>query len=89
MALWKLTPIDPVDANWQASSHRDLTIVRAADERTARELAQKAFGVKTRFTPGEGVKAPPWLREELVSAERLHDARWDEDGPAEVLEPSV
>lgn len=89
MALWKLTPVDPADANWQASSHRELAIVRADNERAARELAQKAFGVKTRFTPGAGVTAPPWLREELVTAERIHDARWDENGAPEMLEPSV
>ena len=89
MALWKLTPIDPLDPNWEASSHRTAAIVRAPDEAAARQAAQHAFGVKVGFKPGAGVKAPPWTRDNLVAAERIEDDRFDPDGPTEVLEPSV
>lgn len=88
MPLWKLTPIDLMDPCWEASSHRAMTVVRAADEDAAREVAQKAFGVKTGFKPGAGIKAPPWRRPSLVSAVRVEDARYDPEGPAAVLEPS-
>jgi hypothetical protein len=88
MPLWRLQPLDLTDPSWEASSHRGPVIVRATDERAAREEAQRAFGVKTRFAPGEGVKAPPWKRASLVSAERVKDERYEEEGPTEVLEPS-
>lgn len=88
MTIWKLTPLDLKDPNWVASSHRALAIVRAPNEADAREAAQAAFGVKTGFQPGHGVTAPPWLRDSLVKAEKLHDSRYDPEGPTEVLEPS-
>lgn len=88
MPVWKLIPIDPSDPNWQASSHRGVAIVRAPNEEAARDTAQAAFGVKVRFPPGEGVKAPPWRRAALVRAERIKDPRFDATGPPEVLEPA-
>jgi hypothetical protein len=88
MPLWKLQPLDLSDPNWEASSHRGVAIVRAPDEETAREEVERAFGVKTRFSPGGGVKAPPWKRASLVLAARIRHQRYEEDGPTEVLEPS-
>lgn len=89
MPLWKLTPVDLTDPHWEASSHRAMAIVRAPDEQTARDIAQQAFGVKTRFEPGHGVKAPPWRRTSLVKAEEVDDARYEADGPTEILEPTI
>lgn len=88
MAIWKLTPLDLKDPNWQASSHRAMAVVRARDEEEARAVAQAAFGVKTDFKPGHGVTAPPWLRPSLVKAERIEDGPYEPEGPAEVLEPT-
>jgi hypothetical protein len=88
MPLWKLQPLDLSDPSWEASSHRGLVIVRAPDEEEARDVAQRAFGVKTRFSPGAGVQAPPWKRAALVSAERTRDERYEEKGPTEILQPS-
>ena len=87
MPIWELTPIDPLDPNWEASSHQGRVIVRALDEAAARDQAETAFGVKTRFPPGAGVKAPPWKRPALVRAEIIRDARYEEDGPAGILFP--
>jgi hypothetical protein len=88
MPIWKLTPLDPRDPSWQASSHRAMAIVRAPDEEAARDAAEKAFGVRTGFTPGGGIKAPPWKRASLVNAERIKDDRYEPEGPTEVLEPT-
>ena len=88
MALWKLTPIDLLDPNWVASSHRSAAVVRAPSETAARQAAQAAFGVKAGFKPGSGVKVPPWTRDALVKAERIEDDRYDPAGPTEVLQPS-
>jgi hypothetical protein len=88
MAIWKLTPVDLADACWDSSSHRGIALVRAASEAKARELAEKAFGVKTRFPPGGGIKPPPWLRASHVRAERVDDPMYDPEGPPEVLRPA-
>jgi hypothetical protein len=86
--LWRLKPIDLSDPNWEASSHKGAVIVRASNEEAARQVADKAFAIKTRFPPGHGVIAPPWLRPALVSAERISDPRFSSEGPDVVLEPS-
>lgn len=63
--------------------------MRAESEDLARETAEKAFGVKTRFPPGRGVAVPPWLRPETVHAELTDDPRYEADGPPEVLFPEL
>ena len=88
MPLFKLSPADSTDPNWQASSHRAAAIVRARDESAARAIAAEAFDVSTGFQPGRGIRVPPWRREELVHVERIDDPRWEADGPDEVLYPS-
>ncbi len=88
MPVWKLTPVNLNDPNWQASSHRDIVIIRARDEEAARKLAQKAFGLKTDFPAGGGIKAPPWTRADVVKAERIKRTFYEDNGPDEVLHPS-
>jgi hypothetical protein len=88
MPIWKLSPIDLLDPNWEASSHRSVTIVRAPDEAAARAAAAEAFDVTTRFPPGAGMRVPPWTRATLVSAEQITDQRYDPEGPVQVLDPA-
>ncbi len=88
MPIYSLTPLDVDHPNWVASSHRGRATVRAANEHEARAVAAQAFDVKTGFRPGEGVHYPPWTRPTLVKAERVNDPRFEDEGPAEVLEPS-
>lgn len=88
MTLWKLTPIDLLDPNWEASSHRGMAIVRAPNEAAARAAAANAFDVVTRFPPGTPVRVPPWTRATLVSAQKIDDPRYDARGPTQVLEPT-
>ena len=87
MAIWQLSPVDLSDPNWEASSHRGPAIVRAPDEKTAREVAQTAFGVKTMFKRHPRLVAP-WTRAELVYASHIEDERFDPEGPSGVLVPS-
>ena len=88
MPVWKLTPIDLDDSNWEASSFRGAAVVRARTEAAARRAAAAAFDVSTRFPAGRGVRFPPWGSPELVKAERLEDPRYEAKGPTEVLDPS-
>lgn len=89
MQIWKLTPLDLTDTNWEASSHREVAIVRARDEAAARAIAAKAFDVVTRFPPGKGLRTPPWKRASLVKVEQIEDPRYDRQGPPQVLEPPL
>jgi len=89
MRVWKLTPIDLTDDNWEASSHRNVAIVRARDEKAARAIAAQAFDVAVRFPPGKGVRTPPWTRSTLVKVEAIEDPRYDRRGSPQVLEPSL
>jgi hypothetical protein len=87
MQVWKLTPVDLSDPNWNASSHRGLVIVRAQSESAARALAAKAFDTAIRFPPHATIVVPPWTRASCVKAERITDKRYPSRGPAEILEP--
>jgi osmotically-inducible protein OsmY len=87
MPIWQLAPVDLSDPNWEASSHRGTAIVRAPDEKTAREVAQAAFGVATRFRHHPRL-VPPWMRAELVYASHIEDHRFDPEGASGVLVPS-
>jgi hypothetical protein len=89
MPLWKLTPTDLDAPNWRNSSHRGLAIVRAPNEAAAREVAAGAFNLPTHFRPGGGPQFPPWTSSELVRTERIEDARYDAEGPAMLLYPSL
>jgi hypothetical protein len=88
MFIWKLVPNDLDDPSWQGSSHRGPVVVRAPDEERAREEAQKAFGVPTRFPPGSAYALAVWKRRELVAAEVVPPGRFDPEGPIALLEPS-
>ena len=89
MPIWKLTPIDLDDPNWETSSHRRLIIVRAPNEVSARKAAEEAFGVQTRFPAGKGMRVPPRTRSELVRAEIIDSPIFSAEGPTEVLQPSL
>ena len=88
MPICRLTPIDLEDPNWEASSHRGWVVVRAPSEASAREAAEEAFGVPTRFSPGKAMRVPPWMRSELVHAEVIDSPIYSAEGTTEVLEPS-
>ena len=75
MPVWKLTPTDLSDPNWEASSHRGMAVVRAPDEAAARAAAAEAFDVPTRSPT-------------LVKVERIGDARYEAEGPTEILDPT-
>lgn len=62
--------------------------MRAQSEAVARATAAKAFDVKTGFRPGTGQVISPWMRPAPVKAEAVDDKRYDDKGPAAVLQPT-
>ena len=88
MPIWRLVPTDPTDPNWIASSHGGPVVVRASDEASAREAAASALDVSVRFTPGTGVRVPPWTRPQCVRAETVDNSIYAPEGLTEILDPS-
>ncbi len=89
MPLWRLEPLDRDDPNWEASTFREVVIVRARDNRIARLLASRAFGIATEHRPGEAVKIVPWDYSGLVSCEQVQATDdYAEEGDQEVVYPA-
>ena len=88
MPVYCLTPTNPNDANWRASTHRDVALVRAASEEQARALAAEAFDTTlARSWPGQKAATPLWRHSYAVRAEMVQDQRYRPEGPAGILEP--
>lgn len=88
MALWKLTPLNAADPNWEASTYREEVVVRASDGRVARLLAARAFGIATRHRPGEAIKIVPWDYSGLVSSEQVGPTdEYPEEGAQGIVFP--
>ena len=71
MPLWKLTPNDLTDRNWEANSHTGEVIVRAHSEKRAREIAAKAYEAEDNSVPGGEPLYSLWQNIHLVTCLRL------------------
>lgn len=88
MQVYRLSPINPNDPNWRASTHRDVAVVRASSEEQARSLAAEAFDTTlARSWPGGKIATPLWRHSHAVRAEVVQDPRYRPEGPAGILEP--
>jgi hypothetical protein len=83
MPIWKLTPAHEYDATWQRSTYHGTTIIRAADEPAARQVASRTFG--TAMPPGDTMLYDPW--QYLATCGEVTDSGYPEDGPEAVLWP--
>jgi hypothetical protein len=86
MPLWKLTPTNLSDPLWRSSRHSGPAVVRAASDGAARRISAATFWAgDAAWTGGHD----PWTSPALVKAEPLEDARFDERGRSEVLDPAA
>ena len=56
MHIWKLSVIDPISSNWEASPHKGDVIVRAESADAARNQAAITFSIATQRKLGEDIK---------------------------------
>ena len=71
MALWRLTPYEPQNLDaWRQSKYWGALIIRAADERAAREIASGAFLQSAAIVP-QKTPFSPWLQARLVACSRI------------------
>jgi transcriptional regulator with XRE-family HTH domain len=87
--IWRLTPIDPSNENWEASTWRGSVVVRAPTERIARWRAKIAFVIATRRRPGQTILMCPWGFANFVRAEEVQDSSYQIDGPTAILDPAT
>ncbi len=87
MHIWKLSPLDTSARDWEASTCRDVVIVRAKNEEEARLCAMRRFAIATERDPKEDLRLCPWTQSRLVSCEELVDSRYQRTGEVAVLEP--
>jgi hypothetical protein len=88
MDIYCLSPINPMDPDWRASTHREAVMVRAGSEQQARSLANDAFATTlARPSPGARMATPLWGHPYAVRVEIVQDQRYRSGGPAGILEP--
>lgn len=87
--IFKLTPLDPDDPNWKASTYCGEVVVRADDESDARWAATLSFAIATQLTPGRPVPTSPWRYGNLVRAEEIETGEWSTDGERAILSPKA
>ena len=90
MPIWTLEPLDGEDPNWEASTYKGRVIVRAKNERKARFLAAKAFGIAPHATRNQPLQITPWHYSGSVSCrQRLASSEYSEKGEDDILGPEV
>lgn len=87
MPIWKLMPLSTDTPDWNLSTHRGEVIVRAKDEREARQLATQQFGIAAKRTLGQSTLLNPWEDAALVSCARIQTHDYQDTGPAAILFP--
>jgi hypothetical protein len=88
MKIFRLEPKNLNSHNWEASTYKDVVIVRAEDERRARERAKLDFlnadEIKSTAQPAA---ISPWSLGDHVDCKELNDSKYLIDGDEEILDP--
>jgi len=89
MALWRLTPREPLNLDgWRGSNYWGSVVIRAADETAAREIAQSAFEFAAIDHSPLEVRVRPWLQDRFVACTRvLATTELVDDGAQGVVAP--
>ena len=87
MAIWQLRPTEKPSEHWEGSTYKGEVIVRAPDEREARQHAANEFAAMVRHRPGGDSPFPPWKDPALVSCTEAEDLAYDPEGETEILGP--
>jgi len=88
MKIWKLSPLDLSFHGWRNSDYQRDAIVRAEDEKKAREIAtQHFFGFAKKVSSSQETPRSPWDDSTVVKCIELDNSKYSTDGPAGLLEP--
>ena len=88
MRVYELKPTSEALDDWEAGEYKGTVIVRAQDEKSARDKVQVSdFGyIESLKELGSPVKSP-WLDDKLVICKQLDNLEYEEEGPEEILSP--
>ncbi len=88
MPIWKLEPKNLTSPHWAQSVWSDVAIIRAPNEKDARQEACLTFLVAVEAEGISETLHDPWKDPDLVTCERLENSEYKEDGPTEILYPT-
>lgn len=88
MPIWKLVPTGVESDDWRLSTYMGEVMVRASDEREARDVVTNRYGKSAHVQPGDRTLHNPWSQDQLVTCEQVSNAGYAEDGPTEILSPT-
>ena len=86
MRVWRLSPVNTREPEWQASAWTGVAGVRAETERQARRLAALSFGTATEWALTLPFMSP-WGDPALVRAQEVNDPCYPATGDEAVIEP--
>jgi len=90
MPIWRLTPINLQDPEWQASLYKGEVFVRAADADQARQTAAVALRTQVDVRRVQDTSwTTPWTQAHLVTCMREEGSIYQDDGPDAVLWPQA
>ncbi len=88
MKIWKLTPLDQNQYDWEASEYTGEVIVRAESEERARKFVSDRFWrAAGKPTSADLVIVPLWERQDVVSVVEVKDGGYSKAGSEEILDP--
>jgi len=87
MRVYDLKPTSEALDDWEANEYKGTVIVRAQDEKSARDKAQFVSLSLTEKESGEDEPISPWQDDKLIICKQLDNSEYEEEGPEEILFP--
>ena len=88
MKIWKLSLLDPNFAGWCDSDYKGNAIIRAENEKEARNIAASHFwSLSAKKGPCQETPCSPWDDPAAIECIELDNSNYSTDGPAELVEP--
>ncbi|MQY62124.1 hypothetical protein GH146_02400 [archaeon] len=89
MKIWKLSPRDLSSPGWRNSDYQGDAIVRAENEKEARNIAASHFrSLSEKKRPCQETPRSPWDDPVAIECIELDNSNYSIDGPAGLLEPA-
>ncbi len=88
MRIYELKPTSEALDDWEANEYKGTVIVRAQDEKSARDkVAVSEFGYFETIEEFGSEPKSPWQDDGIVTCKQLDNSEYEEEGPEEILSP--
>ena len=85
LSIWRLTPLDFASPLWKFSTFRGAVLVRACNEKEARQLAGERFGTGPIDESGTVEIGDAWASPFAVSCVSETNNEWPTEGDVKIL----